>query len=252
MQNITRINNMQKLILLILIIMTNTTFSKSFDITQSEFLNNSANNKFTLPALEYETNALSDYIDEKTVTIHHTKHHNGYINKLNNSLEAHPELFEKSIEELLVNLNTLPADIKASVRNNGGGHANHCLMWQVLSPKETNISPELEQAINSQYNSKEELISQLATAASTYFGSGWAWLVLSPDKKLEILTTANHDSPLTAGYMPLFVIDVWEHAYYLNYQNVRPDYVKNILNHVNWANVSARYQDALNILSVID
>ena len=195
---------------------------------------------FTLPALPYAYDALTPYIDEETMHLHHEKHHNTYITNVNAALEKHPELAEKTIEELLADLNSVPEDIRTAVRNNGGGHANHSLFWTVLAP---NAGGEptgaVKDGIEEAFGSFDAMKEKFTAAAVGRFGSGWAWLVVS-DGKLEITSTPNQDSPISAGKTPILGLDVWEHAYYLNYKNVRPEYIKAFWNLVNWDEVNSR------------
>jgi Fe-Mn family superoxide dismutase len=174
--------------------------------------------------------------------IHHGKHHQGYVNKLNAALESHPALAAKSIESLLGDMDSVPAPIKGAVRNNGGGHANHSLFWSIMSPNGGGLpAGALGDAINATFGSFEDFQTAFSTAAGTRFGSGWAWLVAKADGSLAVYSTANQDSPYMDGDTPLLGLDVWEHAYYLNYQNRRPDYVSAFWNVVDWSAVSARY-----------
>ena len=195
---------------------------------------------FTLPALPYAYDALTPYIDEETMHLHHEKHHNAYITNANAALEKHPELADKTIEELLADLNSIPEDIRTAVRNNGGGHANHSLFWTVLAP---NAGGEptgaVKDGIEEAFGSFDAMKEKFSAAAAGRFGSGWAWLVVS-DGKLEITSTPNHDSPISEGKTPILGLDVWEHAYYLNYKNVRPEYIKAFWNLVNWDEVNRR------------
>lgn len=195
---------------------------------------------FTLPALPYAYDALTPYIDEETMHLHHEKHHNTYITNVNAALEKHPELAEKTIEELLADLNSVPEDIRTAVRNNGGGHANHSLFWTVLAP---NAGGEptgaVKDGIEAAFGSFDAMKEKFSAAAAGRFGSGWAWLVVS-DGKLEITSTPNQDSPISEGKTPILGLDVWEHAYYLNYKNVRPEYIKAFWNLVNWDEVNSR------------
>lgn len=196
---------------------------------------------FELPELPYDYNALEPHIDAKTMEIHHSKHHQAYVTKLNEALAKYPELQEKSLHELLTSLDSLPEDIRTAVQNNGGGHLNHSMFWELLSAEETEPSAELLNAINAEFGSLDELKAQFTQAALTRFGSGWAWLSLDPSNKLVIHSTANQDNPIMQGFTPLFGLDVWEHAYYLNYQNRRPDYVDAFWNIINWTEVSANF-----------
>ena len=195
---------------------------------------------FTLPALPYAYDALTPYIDEETMHLHHEKHHNTYITNVNAALEKHPELAEKTNEELLADLNSVPEDIRTAVRNNGGGHANHSLFWTVLAP---NAGGEptgaVKDGIEEAFGSFDAMKEKFTAAAVGRFGSGWAWLVVS-DGKLEITSTPNQDSPISEGKTPILGLDVWEHAYYLNYKNVRPEYIKAFWNLVNWDEVNSR------------
>lgn len=195
-----------------------------------------------LPALPYDYNALEPHIDAKTMEIHHTKHHQGYVNKLNDALEKHPGLKNKSVEELLKDLNSIPQDIRTAVRNNGGGHANHTLFWPCMSPSGGG-SPrgEIADAINKKFGSFEKFKEQFSAEAAGRFGSGWAWLCVDSGRDLVLTSTPNQDSPLSEGLTPILGLDVWEHAYYLNYQNRRPDYINAWWNVVNWDQVSKNY-----------
>lgn len=194
---------------------------------------------FKLPKLPYDVGALEPYIDTKTMGIHHGKHHQGYVNNLNAALENYPELQKKSVMELLTDLNGLPADIRTAVRNNGGGHANHSMFWPAMSPNGGGEpSGKLAEAINESFGSFAEFQAQFSKAGATRFGSGWAWLVVN-EEGLSIMSTANQDNPISEGFIPLLGVDVWEHAYYLNYQNRRGDYLEAWWNVVNWDYVSA-------------
>ncbi|OGY31022.1 MAG: superoxide dismutase [Candidatus Andersenbacteria bacterium RIFCSPHIGHO2_02_FULL_45_11] len=195
----------------------------------------------TLPKLAYAYDALEPYIDAKTMEIHHTKHHQAYIDKLNAALEKYPELAEKSAEDLLTNLEAIPEDIRTAVRNHGGGHANHSMFWTVMSPNAGGEPKgEVLDAITQSFGSLEDFKKTFADAATGRFGSGWVWLV-KHGEKLEIMSTANQDSPLSEGKTPILGLDVWEHAYYLKYQSKRPDYVTAFWNVVNWEEVTRRY-----------
>lgn len=196
---------------------------------------------YTLPALPYALNALEPYIDAKTMEIHHTKHHQAYINNVNNALKGKADLESKSVEDLIANLAAVPEDIRNVVRNNGGGHANHSLFWTIIGPNAGGVpTGNVAAAINKTFGSFDAFKEKFAQAATTRFGSGWAWLSLK-DGALEISSTANQDSPIMEGKKPLLGIDVWEHAYYLNYQNRRPDYIAAFWNIVNWAEVEKLY-----------
>lgn len=200
---------------------------------------------FELPQLPYPYDALEPHIDAKTMEIHHTKHHQTYVNKTNAALEAHPELKGKSIEEILSDLNAIPEDIRTAVRNNGGGHANHSLFWPVMSP-EGGGEPkgELATAINSAFGGFAYLKEQFSNAAANRFGSGWAWLVVDKSGALQITSTPNQDTPISSGQKPILGLDVWEHAYYLKYQNRRPDYISAWWNVVNWEQVAKNFAAA--------
>ena len=200
---------------------------------------------FSLPELPYAYDALEPHIDAQTMTIHHTKHHNAYLGKLNAAI-AGTDLESKSAEAIITDLDAVPEAIRGAVRNNGGGYVNHCLFWTVMgSGKGGAPTGALADAINEAFGSLEAFQSEFANAAATRFGSGWAWLVVSGGK-LAVTSTPNQDSPLMDGSgTPILGLDVWEHAYYLNYQNRRPDYVSAFWNVVNWDAVSERYQDAI-------
>lgn len=200
--------------------------------------------KFSLPELPYAYDALEPTIDKETMNIHHTKHHNTYVTNLNAALEGHSDLQDKSLEELIGDLNSLPEDIQTAVRNNGGGHANHSLFWKVLSPNGGGEpSGELGDKLKETFGSFDKFKEEFQAAAATRFGSGWAWLVLD-NGELKITSTPNQDSPLMDGQVPLLGLDVWEHAYYLKYQNRRPDYASEFWNVVNWDEVAKNYNDA--------
>ena len=196
----------------------------------------------TLPRLPYAHDALEPYIDAQTMEIHHGKHHQGYVNNLNAALEGHDDLAQLDVEELLRNIDQVPEDIRQAVINNGGGHANHSLFWSIMCPSGNGGDPggDLAAALKSAFGSLEAANEEFTTAATKRFGSGWAWLVLG-DSGLEIYSTANQDSPIMQGHTPLLGIDVWEHAYYLNYQNRRPDYVEAWKNVINWTRVNELY-----------
>jgi len=199
---------------------------------------------FELPSLPYAYAALEPSIDAMTMEIHHGKHHNGYVNNLNAALEKHPELAGKSLEELVSNLNVVPEDIRTAVRNNGGGHFNHSLFWTVMSPDGGGEpSGELATAIADSFGDFASFKDTFAKAAATRFGSGWAWLGIKAGE-LAVLSMPNQDVPMMEGLTPVLGIDVWEHAYYLKYQNRRPEYVSNWWNVVNWEEVARRYAEA--------
>lgn len=199
---------------------------------------------YTLPDLPYAYDALEPYIDEETMHLHHDKHHNTYVTNLNAAIEKYPELGEKSVEELISDMDAIPEDIKTAVRNNGGGHANHSFFWKIMSP---NAGGEptgaIKEAIDTAFGDFASFKAEFKTAATGRFGSGWAWLVVD-DGKLVVTSTANQDSPLMEGQVPVLGLDVWEHAYYLNYKNVRPDYIEAFWNVVNWDEVNKQFEQA--------
>lgn len=199
---------------------------------------------FELPQLPYAYDALEPHIDKETMNIHHTKHHNTYVTNLNAALEGNTELLSKTVEEVVANLDAVPEAARTAVRNNGGGHANHSLFWTILSPNGGGApTGELADAINSKFGSLDNFKAEFTKAATTRFGSGWAWLVVNKGE-LEVTSTPNQDSPLMEGKTPVLGLDVWEHAYYLNYQNRRPDYIGAFWNVVNWDEVAKRYSAA--------
>jgi Fe-Mn family superoxide dismutase len=195
-----------------------------------------------LPKLPYPYDALEPHIDARTMEIHHTKHHQAYVNGLNAALEKAPDLQNKSLEALLKGINTVPEAIRTAVRNHGGGHANHSMFWQIMGPKRGG-SPtgKLADALKSTFGGFDKFKEQFAAAATARFGSGWAWLV-STGGKLEVISTANQDNPMMDGKTPILGLDVWEHAYYLKYQNRRPDYIGAWWNTVNWEEVGRRFE----------
>jgi Fe-Mn family superoxide dismutase len=200
---------------------------------------------FELPALPYDYNALEPHIDARTMEIHHTKHHQAYITNALAALEKHPDLAGKTAEELIADLGAVPEDIRTAIRNNGGGHANHTLFWTVMAP-DAGGQPqgELATAIEAAFGGFDAFKEKFETAAKTRFGSGWAWLSRKSDGGLVVTSTPNQDSPLSEGLTPILGLDVWEHAYYLNYQNRRPDYVSAFWNVVNWDEVARRFSAA--------
>ncbi len=205
----------------------------------------------SLPDLPYAFDALEPHIDAKTMEIHHDKHHAAYVAKLNAALEGKADLEAKSIEELMASLSSVPEDIRGAVRNNGGGHYNHSLFWNVMGANAGGVPEgELAEAINSDLGSFDAFKEKFANAAATQFGSGWAWLCVSKDGKLCVCSTPNQDNPAmdtaTCKGTPILGLDVWEHAYYLNYQNRRPDYIAAFWSVVNWDAVSKNYQSAKN------
>ncbi|MBI3576995.1 superoxide dismutase [Candidatus Gottesmanbacteria bacterium] len=208
---------------------------------------------FTLPDLPYAYNALEPYIDERTMQIHHDKHHGTYVKNVNDALAGHEDMLAMSIEELVKNLNKVPEEVRTKVKNNGGGHYNHSLFWTVMSPNPTGAlrqpQGDLVTAINATFGSFEKFIEQFGSAAISRFGSGWVWLIVDPSAgsgqvKLAIVDTPNQDNPLMEGKTPILGLDVWEHAYYLKYQNLRADYIKAWWNVVNWEEVEKRFQEA--------
>lgn len=199
---------------------------------------------YKVPDLPYDYNALEPHIDEQTMKLHHDKHHAAYVEKTNKALEDHPDLADKSIEQLMKDLDQVPEDIRTTVRNNGGGHANHSLFWTVMSPNGGGEPEgELKEAIESKFGSFDKFKEQFSSTAAGRFGSGWAWLVVN-DGELEVMDTLNQDSPLSIGRTPILGLDVWEHSYYLKYQNKRPEYIKAFWNVVNWDEVAKRYKEA--------
>ena len=197
---------------------------------------------FELPKLPYAYDALEPHIDKETMEIHHSKHHNTYVTKLNDAVKG-TDLESKSIEEIVKNLDAVPENIKTAVRNNGGGHLNHSIFWELLSPEKKELSGELKEAIESAFGSVDKFKEEFEAAAAGRFGSGWAWLVVN-NGALEITSTPNQDNPVSEGKTPVFGVDVWEHAYYLKYQNKRPEYLSAIWNVVDWDKVNELYQAA--------
>ncbi len=201
---------------------------------------------YQLPALPYANNALEPHIDEQTMMIHHDRHHNAYVTNLNAAIEGKTELEGKSIEDLIANLDSVPENIRTAVRNNGGGHANHSLFWQIMSPNGGGQpSGKLADAINSELGGFDAFKDAFSKAGATRFGSGWAWLSVDSSKKLVVSSTPNQDNPVMEGMTPILGMDVWEHAYYLKYQNKRPDYISAFWNVINWDEVGMRYEAAL-------
>ncbi|GGI40036.1 superoxide dismutase [Mammaliicoccus stepanovicii] len=197
---------------------------------------------FELPKLPYAYDALEPHIDKETMEIHHTKHHNTYVTKLNDAIKG-TDLESKSIEDIVKNLNSVPDNIRTAVQNNGGGHLNHSLFWELLTPNGSEPSGEIVDAISSTFGSLDKFKEEFAAAAAGRFGSGWAWLVVD-NGELAIVSTPNQDNPVSEGKTPVLGLDVWEHAYYLNYQNRRPDYINAFWNVVNWDKVNELYQAA--------
>lgn len=202
--------------------------------------------KYELPKLPYAYDALEPYLDAKTMEIHHTKHHQTYVNKLNEALEKHPEIADRPLEELLRSLDTVPEDIRTAVRNHGGGHANHSFFWTIMGPAmggaSTAAMPQrhMEEVIAKTFGDFAKFKDEFSKTAAGVFGSGWAWLVVDPSGVLKITATANQDSPLIKGERPVLGLDVWEHAYYLKYQNKRPDYIEAWWHVVDWGKVEKR------------
>jgi Fe-Mn family superoxide dismutase len=197
---------------------------------------------YTLPELGYSFDALEPFIDARTMEIHYTKHHQGYVDKLNKAVSSHPEFADKSPEELLMNLNSIPEDIRTAVRNNGGGHVNHSFFWPILK-KGVSPAGEIIQEINLKWGSFDKFKEEFSNAAATLFGSGWAWLVIN-NGRLEIIQTRNQDSPISQGMIPILGVDVWEHAYYLKYQNRRAEYIDAFWNVINWKKVNENFLKA--------
>jgi Fe-Mn family superoxide dismutase len=198
---------------------------------------------FTLPALPYAYDALEPYFDAETMHLHHDKHHQAYVNNLNAAVAGHPELSQKTVFDLVAGLAAIPEAVRTAIRNNGGGHANHSLWWPMLGKGNAAPSGELAKAIDAKFGSLSAFQDQLTKAALSVFGSGWAWLVKLPDGAVDIETTPNQDSPLTVFHKPIIGVDVWEHAYYLKYQNRRADYVKAFFQVVDWDYVSGRFAE---------
>ncbi len=200
---------------------------------------------YELPPLPYDYAALEPHIDTETMHLHHDKHHQAYVTNLNAAIDKHPELGRKSPEELLKSLDSVPEDIRAAVRNNGGGHVNHTMFWEIMTPGgSAQPTGALLEAINAAFGSVDALKAQVNDAGVKRFGSGWTWLVKSADGKLAVISTANQDNPMSEGHFPILGNDVWEHAYYLKYQNVRPKYLEAWWNVVNWDKVAERFSQA--------
>lgn len=196
-----------------------------------------------LPELPYAYDALEPQFDAETMTLHHDKHHATYVANTNAALEKHPEIGE-NLEELLADVTKIPEDIRQALINNGGGHLNHALFWELLSPEKQDVTSDVAQAIDDAFGSFDAFKEQFTAAATGRFGSGWAWLVVNKEGQLEITSTANQDTPISEGKKPILALDVWEHAYYLNYRNVRPNYIKAFFEIVNWKKVSELYRAA--------
>ena len=200
---------------------------------------------YQLPPLPYDYNALEPHIDEQTMHLHHDKHHQAYVDNLNKAIQGQAQFENLSVEDLLRRINEVPAEIRTAVQNNGGGHANHSMYWQIMKPNGGGTpTGELADAINSAFGSFDNFTTAFNDAGTKRFGSGWAWLVLGQDGKLAVTSTANQDSPLMSGQFPIMGNDVWEHAYYLKYQNRRADYLNAWWNVVNWDEVARRYSQA--------
>ena len=197
-----------------------------------------------LPELPYAYDALEPYIDAETMTLHHDKHHATYVANANAALEKHPELGD-DLEVILADVDKIPADIRQAVINNGGGALNHSLFWEFLSPEKQEPTADVLAAIEAAFGSFDNFKAEFTKAATTRFGSGWAWLVVNKEGKLEVTSTANQDNPISEGKKPILALDVWEHAYYLKYRNVRPDYIKAFFDIINWAKVAELYQAAV-------
>lgn len=214
----------------------NTIYSEKLLIAQDTV------DQFTLPPLPYAYDALNTYIDSQTMTLHHDKHHAGYVKNLNKAIAPYPDLQGKSVEELLLNLDSIPEDILTTVRNNGGGHANHTMFWSIMTPEaQDEPSGEVVEAIKTTFGDLATFKETFNTAGKKQFGSGWAWLVMNSNGELEVTSTANQDSPFIEGKYPIMGNDVWEHAYYLKYQNKRGDYLDAWWNVVNWNEVNNRF-----------
>ena len=202
---------------------------------------------FRLPPLTYDYNALEPHIDAATMKFHHDKHHAAYVKNLNTAVNKYPQLKTKTVEELLTNLDKLPTDIQTTVRNNGGGHLNHTMYWQIMAPKAGGApTGEIATAIKTQFGSFDTFKSQFNEAGTKLFGSGWVWLVRQKAGTLKIITTSNQDNPISQGLYPIMGNDVWEHAYYLTYQNRRPDFLSAWWNVINWSEVDRRFGKSLN------
>ena len=199
----------------------------------------------TLPDLPYAYDALEPYIDAETMTLHHDKHHATYVANANAALEKHPEIGE-DLEALLSDVEKIPADIRQALINNGGGHLNHALFWELLSPDKPQITKEVADAIDEAFGSFDAFKDAFTKAATGRFGSGWAWLVVNKEGKLEVTSTANQDTPIMEDKKPILALDVWEHAYYLSYRNVRPNYIKAFSEIINWNKVAELYAAAVN------
>ena len=217
---------------------------------QVNTLAQAASGEFVLPPLQYDYDALEPYVDAATMMLHHDKHHAGYVRNLNTAITDYPELQGQSLDALLVNLDAVPEAIRATIQNNGGGHANHSMFWETMTPNASGTpSGAVADAINASFGDFATFQEAFNTAGKKRFGSGWAWLVLAEDGSLEVMSTGNQDNPLSVGKYPLMGNDVWEHAYYLNYQNRRSDYLDAWWNLIDWTVVNARYEEALAAIS---
>ncbi len=203
---------------------------------------------YSLPQLPYSYDALEPYIDQMTMEIHHTKHHQGYINNLNSALEKYPEFHNLELEVILKNLHQLPEEIRTAVRNNGGGHYNHSLFWEIMKPNGGEPKGRLAETLQNTFDSFENFKNLFSEVALKHFGSGWAWLVLDSEKKLKIYSLPNQDNPLMNGDLPIMGLDIWEHAYYLKYQNRRNEYIQAWWNVVNWEKIEEIYLEAMELL----
>lgn len=203
--------------------------------------------KYELPKLKYTFDALEPYIDKQTMEIHYGKHHQTYVDKLNAALEGKSELQSKSLKEILSDLGSLPEDIRTAIRNNGGGHFNHTLFWEIIAPFKEASAPsgKLAEVLNETFGNISIFEQQFADAATTRFGSGWAWLVCNKNGQLEVMSTPNQDNPIMEGKTPILGLDVWEHAYYLSYQNRRPEYIESFFNIIDWDVVAEKYEQAI-------
>jgi Fe-Mn family superoxide dismutase len=198
---------------------------------------------FQVPPLPYDFAALEPHIDAQTMQIHHDKHHGAYVTNLNAALEKHPDIAKQSAEDIIKNLNSVPEDIRTAVRNNGGGHVNHSMFWQIMAPKAGGEpSGALADAIKKAFGSFADFQAKFNDTGTKRFGSGWVWLVRTKDGKLDVISTPNQDNPMMDGHWPIMGNDVWEHAYYLKYKNVRGDYLKAWWNVVNWKEVEKRFK----------
>lgn len=208
-------------------------------------------NIYTLPPLPYAYNALEPAIDQETMKLHHDKHHAAYVANLNEAVNSVPELRKRSLEDMLKNLSAVPASVRTAIQNNGGGHYNHSFFWMCMSPDGGELTPPVKKALEKQFKTIEGFEEQFSNAAKKVFGSGWAWLCMNHSGDLVIITTSNQDTPLEKDLIPLLVLDVWEHAYYLKYHNVRPDYISAWWDVVNWKQVDLNYKNALKIVTAL-